>query len=158
MLTLNPDQQLSLGWVQWFRGLNDTDLRGPGREPDEPSEGQYTPSWIWLVPRSNRSPPATTLPTNLPTPNHSNRATSGPDRSAAANNETTDFMRTHWVKCQARADRYDEVLLIVEEMGHTLRYFEWKQSWWLSLQFERVKSQHPPPRWGQGDTYPVGTL
>ena len=31
-----------------------------------------------------------------------------------------------------------------EEMGRTLHYCEWKQSSWLSLQFEQVKSQHPP--------------
>jgi hypothetical protein len=29
-------------------------------------------------------------------------------------------------------------------MGQTLRYFEWKKSWWLSLQFERGQSDNPP--------------
>ena len=39
-----------------------------------------------------------------------------------------------WAKCQARAERYEEeVLLTVEEMGRTLQYFEWKRDWWLSL-------------------------
>ena len=146
MLALDPDQQLSPGWAQRFQELNTADLRGPGREPDEPSEGQFVPSWIWLIPRSKRPPPATTSPTNHPTRNHGNGTTPGPDGSAAADNEITDFMRAHWAKCQARADRYDEeVSLIVEEMGRTLRYFEWKQSWWLSLQSERAKSLHPPP-------------
>ena len=38
------------------------------------------------------------------------------------------------MKCQARAERYEEeVQLTVEEMGRTLRYFEWKRDWWSSF-------------------------
>ena len=55
-------------------------------------------------------------------------------------------MRVHWAKCQARADRYEEeVVLTVEEMGRTLRYFEWKKAQWLSLQPHRKLSVTPPP-------------
>jgi len=55
-------------------------------------------------------------------------------------------MRVHWAKCQARADRYEEeVALTVEEMGRTLRYFEWKKSMWLSLRSDREQSANPPP-------------
>ena len=33
-----------------------------------------------------------------------------------------------------RAERYEEeVELTVEEMGRTLRYFEWKRDWWLAF-------------------------
>ena len=55
-------------------------------------------------------------------------------------------MHVHWAKCQARAECYEEeVALTVEEMGYTLCYFEWKKSWWLSLQLEREQSTDPPP-------------
>ena len=55
-------------------------------------------------------------------------------------------MRVHWAKCQARADRYEEeVALTVEEMGRTLRYFEWKKSKWASQQSLRKLSTTPPP-------------
>lgn len=72
--------------------------------------------------------------------------TSSVDESATNDLELTDSMRAHWAKCQARAERYEEeVSLTVEEMGRTLRYFEWKRSWWLSLHSEREKSNTPPP-------------
>ena len=35
-------------------------------------------------------------------------------------------------------------MLTVEEMGRTLHYFEWKQSWWLSLRSEQSRSDNPP--------------
>ena len=39
MLALDPDQELSLGWMQRFRKLNDTDICGPGRGLDDKLEG-----------------------------------------------------------------------------------------------------------------------
>ena len=58
--------------------------------------------------------------------------------------DSQDFNRVHWAKCQARAERYEEeVKLTVEEMGRTLRYFEWKRDWWLSLKPESSDSNHP---------------
>jgi len=66
--------------------------------------------------------------------------------SATEDLEVVDSMRVHWAKCQARADRYkEEVALTVEEMGRTLRFFEWKKSEWLSLQSSRMQSKSPPP-------------
>ena len=131
MLALDPDQKLSPGWAQRFKKLNEKDLRGPGQEEEERSEGQFTPSWIWLVPRSNLPPTASTSPN---------------DTAAADAGKLADYMRAHWAKCQARAERYEEeVALTVEEMGRTLRYFEWKRSWWLSLQSVRARSESPPP-------------
>ena len=51
--------------------------------------------------------------------------------------ELADSMRVHWAKCQARVECYEEeVALTIEEMGRTLNYFKWKQSWWLSLASE----------------------
>ncbi|KAF9781860.1 hypothetical protein BJ322DRAFT_1010483, partial [Thelephora terrestris] len=125
MLALDPDQQYSPGWMERYQKLDGKDICGPGREESDTSEGKFTPSWIWLVPRLSHPPPAST---------------------AASDLELTDSMRAHWAKCQARAERYEEeVLLTVEEMGRTLSYFEWKRSWWLSLQSEREMSDSPPP-------------
>jgi len=141
MLALDPDQKLGPGWMQRLQKLNESDIRGPGREPDDKSEGRFIPSWIWLVPHS--SPPAPTPPTNLtigidPTPNSKNGVATASDVGASANNtEAADSMRVHWAKCQARAERYEEeVVLTIEEMGRTLCYFEWKESQWLSLRSE----------------------
>jgi hypothetical protein len=59
--------------------------------------------------------------------------------------DSHDFDRVQWAKCQARAERYEEeVQLTVEEMGRTLRYFEWKRDWWLSLKPQSGNSTYPP--------------
>ena len=144
MLALDPDQKLGHGWMGRFQTLNDGDIRGPGRGLDDRSEGQFVPSWIWLVPRSS---PLTSISSNGPVA--ATGSTPDPDSTMAATTDdpdTTNSMRAHWAKCQARAERYEEeASLTVEEMGRTLRYFEWKKSWWLSLQSERAKSENPPP-------------
>jgi hypothetical protein len=65
--------------------------------------------------------------------------------SAALDAESQDFDRVQWAKCQARAERYEEeVQLTVKEMGRTLRYFEWKRDWWLSLRPETGKRNYSP--------------
>jgi hypothetical protein len=195
MLALDPSQQLSPGWMLRFKKLEDADIRGPGRESDDLSEGKFQMSWIWLVPRltdnvpsesdptadapKNTSVPATDALSSVPTTNPTasttgptatttgptapttgptapttgptalttdpTALTTGPTAPIKNDPEVTESMRVHWARCQARADRYEEeVTLIVEEMGRTLRYFEWKQSWWLSLQSTREQSASPP--------------
>ena len=143
MLALDPDEKLSPGWTKRFQKLNDNDIRGPGREQEDTSEGQFTPSWIWLVSRlSHPLPPSTTTPSS----NQVATDTSVSGSMVTNDSELNDSMRAHWAKCQARAERYEEeVTLTIEEMGRTLRYFEWKESWWLSLQSERERSNSPPP-------------
>ena len=114
--------------------LNEGDARGPGHEADDTSEGQFTPSWIWLIPQLGQRPPSTTTSASIDEP------------STGDDPEQINSMRVHWAKCQARAERYkEEVKLTIEEMGHTLRYFQWKQSWWVSLQSQREESDSPPP-------------
>lgn len=142
MLALDPDQSLKPGWMRRFQKLNDSDIRGPGPEDDNTSEGRFVSSWIWLVPRlNNPNPPAATSSDNPDT-----TATVSDEPTSANDASLTEFMRAHWAKCQARAERYEEeVTLTVEEMGRTLRYFEWKRSWWLSLLSERAQSDSPPP-------------
>ena len=137
LLALDPSQQLKPGWADRFRELADADVQGPGREVEDKSEGTYQPSWIWLVPRMASATPSNGPHTNEP-------ATSA--STAAEDLEVINSMRVHWARCQARAERYEEeVMLTVEEMGRTLRYFEWKKSQWLSLRFCRKQSTLPPP-------------
>ena len=184
MMALDPSQLLSPGWMGRFQKLEDADVRGPGREPDDISNGKFTPGWIWLVPRltTNANAPATAIPqgsdaTANPSDSGVTPANDSPGLGAAADpsdsgalagndspgsetataadcpattavndSEVAESMRVHWAKCQARADRYEEeVTLTVEEMGRTLRYFEWKKSNWLSLQSTREESPSPPP-------------
>ena len=142
MLALDPSQQLSPGWMQRFQKLDDADVRGPGRESDDPSDGTFQPSWIWLVPRLTDRAPNGFVPTD---DTRSSTGSNSSTPSTTSDLEVAESMRVHWARCQARADRYEEeVMLIVEEMGRTLRYFEWKKSWWLSLQSIREQSPSPP--------------
>ena len=40
-------------------------------------------------------------------------------------------LRCEWVKSKARADRWnEEVLLVKEEMRRVLAFLEWKAAWW----------------------------
>lgn len=143
MLGLDPDQRLGPGWMKRFQELNQGDVRGPGREFEDTSEGRFTPSWIWLVPRlSQPFPPTRTARSG----DHVATVSSANDSGTAEDLEANESMRSHWAKCQARAERYEEeVKLTVEEMGRTLRYFEWKRVQWLSLQSQREASEFPPP-------------
>ena len=142
MLVLDPLQQLSPGWTRRFQELEDKHVKGPGREHYETSEGTFQPSWIWLVPRLTGH-----------VPNESTTVTPAPDShladpipNATEDLETAHSMRVHWAKCQARADRYEEeVMLAVEEMGRTLSYFQWKKSQWLSLRPIQEQSAPPSP-------------
>ena len=207
MLLLDPREQLIPRWGERFRKLNESDIRGPGREVSDSSEGQFKPSWIWLLPVLDRLPPiltpsngpGTTSPTpesatttsatdpptatvakpvteissetaaNPVTGNSTETApttatgdstktatsTTAGDSTETATTATTsnpqedvanvDSMRAHWAKCQARAERYEEeVILTIEEMGRTLLFLEWKRSKWTSLAYERLESKSPP--------------
>lgn len=150
MLALDPGEKLCPGWKRRFQKLNDSDIRGPGRATGD-SEGQFVPSWIWLVPRLTPPTPATASSKDLATTTHTSplpddeaTTTAAAEQVAANDAELANSMRVHWAKCQARAERYEEeVALTVEEMGRTLSYFEWKRSWWLTLGSEREKSDTP---------------
>lgn len=148
MLALDPDEKLSPGWTQRFQKLNESNIRGPGRETSDVSEGRFIPSWIWLVPRLDYLPPAPNHPasrTHAPVPDCETTTTANKD-TAADDTEFVNSMRVHWAKCQAQAEQYEEeVLLTIEEMGRTLGYFKWKQSWWLRLASERAESNLSPP-------------
>ena len=160
LIALDPEGKATQ-WAPRFLELKDTDIRGPGRDEDEPSEGRTVSSWIWLVPKPS-SPPNTSHPntdSNTSHPNADSNAShpnANPDDSddsdesnlsgrAASGDEIAVSLRAHWARCQARAERYEEeVKLTTEEMRRTLEFFKWKSSWWLSLQDARMDSATPP--------------
>ena len=141
MLALDPDEKLAPGWTKRFWKLNEGDIHSPGCEVENTSEGQFTPSWIWLVSQLSQPTPTKTTASN----DHTARSASINESSTAVDPEQTDSMHAHWVKCQAHAERYKkEAKLVVEEMGRTLHYFDWKRAWWLSLESRREESSTPP--------------
>jgi len=93
-------------WQNLYPPLTEADNRGPGKEPEEVlgSDGQYTPSWIW---RSNTT--------------------------AISPDEVNEDMRVEWAQCTARADRWEEeVILLQEEMRRVVQFLEWRSKDWLS--------------------------
>lgn len=121
MLALNPDQKLGPRWLEQFQKLNESDICGPGHKPDEPSKGQFTPSWIWLIPHSGHPCPAMASPNNLVTTssatNPSSGTTTGTDKSAVATDKLNDSMCTHWAKCQAQVEQYKEEVTLTVDTG-----------------------------------------
>lgn len=86
LLQLDPGGK----WESIYLPLNDSDNRGPGKEPEEvvASDGTYTQSWIW---RSGTT--------------------------AVSQDEVNEDMRVEWAQCRARAVRWEEeVTLLQEEM------------------------------------------
>ena len=145
LLALDPEGGITQ-WASRFLELKDADIRGPGREDDEPSEGRIIPSWIWSV---HKAPQALENSSTDGDTNHDTH-TSHPDtpdlsQRAANGDEVAISIRAHWARCQARAERYEEeVELTVEEMRRTLQFFKWKSQWWLKLQDVRASSATPP--------------
>ena len=127
-------------WTSRFLELQDSDIRGPGKEEDDPSEGRTVSSWIWLVAKPSQPP-------SVPLPDTDSSPSKDPDLStrAASGEEVAISIRAHWARCHARAERYEEeVQLTVEEMRRTLEFFKWKSRWWLTLQNSRADSVTPP--------------
>jgi PAS domain-containing protein len=141
LVALDPSGQIT-SWTGRLHELNDADIRGPGREENEPSEGRTVSSWIWSIhkipqPLDGSRPDDDT--------NTSDPETSDLSQRAASGEEVAVSIRAHWARCQARAERYEEeVELTVEEMRRTLQFFKWKSQWWLMLQDIRASSATPP--------------
>ncbi|KIJ90500.1 hypothetical protein K443DRAFT_116509 [Laccaria amethystina LaAM-08-1] len=110
LLVLDPNGS----WREHLKELNAADIRGPGRDVDDPedtkkSKGRFEPSWIWLVPRS-----------------------SSERREDQTEDEFNDSMRAEWAQTRARKCRWSEEFLIIqEEMRRVLAYHEWRAEWWL---------------------------
>jgi hypothetical protein len=105
LLILRPDGD----WKIRFRSLQPDDIRGPGRQADDPlqqSHSRYEMSWIWLVGKGSES-------------------------VGSGEGELDDSLRAEWAKMKARQDRWDEEYkLVQEEMRRTVVYLEWKARWW----------------------------
>ena len=87
-----------------LKKLDDKDIRGPGKEADDPSHGRFEPSWIWMVPR----------------------VPSAPDMDDSEEN-FDDSMRVEWAKTKAWCTRWEEeVVLIEEEMRRVIVFLEWR--------------------------------
>ncbi|TDL15288.1 hypothetical protein BD410DRAFT_732930, partial [Rickenella mellea] len=115
LLALDP-----LGdWQTRLLVLLSGDIRGLGREDDgtkrkgmhvHESEGRRAVSWIWID-RVVRTPVV--------------------DGVAVPEVDLNDDMRVEWAKSQARAQRWqEEVVLVTEEMRRTLVFLEWRAVWW----------------------------
>ena len=97
-------------WSNRLKELKEEDIRGPGKDFNDPSTSRYVPSWIWLVPRVSES---SNVETNL------------------GEEKFNDSMHVEWAKARAHMKRWDEELLIVqEEMRQVIVYHEWKAAWW----------------------------
>lgn len=137
LVALDPNGTIT-SWTSRFLELNDADIRGPGRDEDEPSEGRIIPSWIWSVHKTSR-------PLEESCADETNSDVLDLSQRAASGEEVAVSIRAHWARCQARAERYEEeVQLTLEEMRRTLEFFRWKSRWWLTLQDVRSRSQTPP--------------
>ncbi|KAG6809103.1 hypothetical protein H0H92_001589 [Tricholoma furcatifolium] len=96
-------------WKIRFQKLEPGDIRGPGKEDSDVSNGRFEPSWIWLVPRL---PTETVLDTEQ---------------------QLEDSMRIDWAKAKARLSRWEEeVELVQEEMRRVIQYLAWRAAWWRS--------------------------
>jgi len=127
MLQLDP----SGSWQDLYHVLDDRDNRGPGKEPEEASasDGRYIPSWIWL--------------------SGSNVTTGDPAQSTISPDEVNEDMRVEWAQCVARADRWEEeVVLLQEEMRRVVHFLEWKSKDWVSRADARASVETPAVRLG----------
>ncbi|KIL55654.1 hypothetical protein M378DRAFT_17763, partial [Amanita muscaria Koide BX008] len=97
-------------WCKRFRRLEPSDIRGPGKQSDDPirmTNGRFEPSWIWIVGKVSTD--------------------------CSTEEEFEETMRSEWAKTRARRDRWEEEFqLLQEEMRRTVAYLEWKASWWHS--------------------------
>lgn len=104
-------------WQNLYLPLTEADNRGPGKELEEvsSSDGQYSPSWIW---RSSIT--------------------------AVSPDEVNEDMRVEWAQCVARADRWEEeVILLQEEMRRVVQFLEWRSSDWFAKAGSRTGTVTP---------------
>jgi hypothetical protein len=108
-------------WSHRLKLLLDKDICGPGKDPDDPTQNsRYEPSWIWLVVHNPSS------------------------EFEVVEEDFNDSMRVEWAKVMARAARWNEELLIVqEEIRRVLAFFAWKSSWWVDQAVRRKIEDDP---------------
>lgn len=107
-------------WSTRLQTLKDEHVSGPGLEADEErlGEGRRELSWIWRY-----------------------RGAINPLFTDSSNQEIDDSMRVEWGKCRARAHRWtEETILLQEEMRRVIAFFEWKAQWWRNQAQKRTAS------------------
>jgi len=120
LLALDPNG----AWKDKFQKLNATDIRGPGRQEDDPvrrTNNRYEISWIWLVTRDLAR-----------------------EDEEEEEEEFDESMRAEWAKMRARRDRWEEEYqLVPEEMRRTVAYLEWRSDWWKAQADRRIVQDIP---------------
>ena len=109
-------------WKNIYLVLDDADNRGPSKEQEEvgTSDGTYTQSWIW---RSSTT--------------------------VVSQDEVNEDMRVEWAQCMARAVRWEEeVLLLQEEMRRVVEFLRWRSRGWFSRADARAEAVTPAIRAG----------
>lgn len=92
-------------------------------------EGQRRPSWIWYSGNNHENMDDSL--TRIGTP-------SSPILSCPSNQLLFVALRVEWAKAKARADRWEEeVVLLDEEMRRILEFCRWRASWWESQILQR---------------------
>jgi hypothetical protein len=105
-------------WQLNYKELRDSDISGPGRDPEDSSttSSRYEPSWIWLMPRVEQT-----------------------SNSQTVEDEFNDCMRVEWAKARARMMRWkEEVEIVQEEMRRVIVYHRWKAGWWQRQSVRRI--------------------
>lgn len=127
LLRLDP----SGSWITLYHPLEDRDNRGPGKEPKEvtASDGRFVLSWIWL--------------------SNPNAAMGGSVEGGISPDEVNEDMRVEWAQCIARAERWEEeVILLQEEMRRVVHFLEWKSKEWVLMADMRASVVAPAVRSG----------
>jgi hypothetical protein len=150
LLSLDPTGS----WRKKYRNLNlQTDVRGPGRDPQEmlAGDGDHTPSWIWLIMLGKNFQDS--LPLDDPQldpqrvdslPTGSRQSTGRRTPLADSSAQINETLRVEWSRLTARADRWtEEHELLIEEMQRTLAFLQWKSSDWNSRALLRVATVPP---------------
>ncbi|KIL55458.1 hypothetical protein M378DRAFT_90872, partial [Amanita muscaria Koide BX008] len=101
------EKLLKVGWEQSLQLLQDEDIR-PLDEDEGRSEGRRVLSWIWRIQGTGNSEETT-------------QAGESP-------------LRIEWCKSRARAHRWqEECLLLEEEMSRVICFFTWRANWWTKV-------------------------
>ena len=130
----------STSWRSRLQDLHDSHIRAPARGQDEPSEGRRRLSWIWQVGTSLRG--STSHETHQADVLREG-SNSEEDEQDEEDGKCTKLLpvvffslfdiglRVEWAKSLARAERWEEeVLLIREEMRRVLVFLDYKASQW----------------------------
>ncbi|KAM6504122.1 hypothetical protein JOM56_001065 [Amanita muscaria] len=103
---------LMVGWEEQLRPLHDEDIRPLDEGDSHSTEGRRTLSWIWRI-----------------------------QGTIIKEEATQEALRVEWCKARARAHRWqEECLLLEEEMTRVLRYFSWRADWWKAIADRMISS------------------